>query len=194
MAAEQAQQMAQSENGSVDNQGNSTSQLEQPNDSPNTVVTEPEVSQSIMDNLNLPQEDKAALQDAIDNAKAIVNDLENAENPDVEVSDQEFSRLEAALNHIGSILVDFGVSLKDFGMNAVDFIKDLVGLGSTDFVLVDTPVEDTALPEDPLQASENTIGIFSIIILGIQFIPMIVSIILTERALKKTFTDEGIYK
>ena len=43
-------------------------------------------------------------------------------------------------------------------------------------------------------ALENTIGIFSIIILGIQFIPMIVSIILTERALKKTFTDEGIYK
>lgn len=44
------------------------------------------------------------------------------------------------------------------------------------------------------EASEEVIGSLSLGLIAVQSIILIGSIILTERALKKTFTDEGIHK
>ena len=37
----------------------------------------------------------------------------------------------------------------------------------------------------------RTVGLFGLAMVGIQFIPMITSVFLTEHALKKTFDDDG---
>ena len=43
-------------------------------------------------------------------------------------------------------------------------------------------------------ASENTIGVLSTVLCAIQCVTLFVSVFFTERALKRTFTDEGMRK
>ncbi len=44
------------------------------------------------------------------------------------------------------------------------------------------------------KASEDVVGIVCVVLLSIQVIILIFSIFPVERALKKTFTDEGVYR
>lgn len=43
-------------------------------------------------------------------------------------------------------------------------------------------------------ATENVLGNLCIVVLLIQLFPLLAAIFMTEKALRKTFTDEGIYK